>query len=155
MSFELDPSRGWRVVADRSEPAVAFAAAELEAALGPSGGEGIEIALSNAGGSGDGFGRRAGPERIELHGESPRALLFGAYRTLEDLGLRWPWPGKQRGRAYRHPFRTMPGSESGGHLAGGALARLDAPLHPSRVQGGVLAGEVDPALRAAPGVEAL
>jgi Domain of unknown function (DUF4838) len=99
MAFELDPSRGWRVVADRSEPAVALAAAELEAVLGPSGGEGTEIALSDAGGRGDGFRRRAGPERIELHGESPRGLLFGAYRTLNDLGLRWPWPGEQRGRA--------------------------------------------------------
>ena len=99
MSIDVDPSRGWRLDADPSDPTAALAAAELEAALGLPGEDGIEIALSHGGGGGDGFRRRVRPERIELHGDSPRGLLFGVYRTLEDLGLRWEWPGREPGRA--------------------------------------------------------
>jgi hypothetical protein len=99
MAFDIDPSRGWRLVGDLSAPPVALAAAELEAALGPPGDQGMEIALSHAGGAGDGFRRDARPERVELRGDSPRGLLFGAYRTLEELGLSWPWPGQERGEA--------------------------------------------------------
>jgi hypothetical protein len=98
MSIDIDPSRGWRLDADLSDPTAALAAAELEAAFGLPGEEGIEIGLSHAGG-GDGFRRRVRPERIELHGDSPRGLLFGVYRTLEDLGLRWEWPAQEPGRA--------------------------------------------------------
>ena len=94
-SIAIDPSRGWHFAADRSDPAAALAAAELEAALGRPGQGGIEIRLSHAGGGGDGFRRSVRPERIELHGDSPRALLFGVYRTLEELGLRWEWPGQE------------------------------------------------------------
>src|SRR5918995_493873 len=99
MSIAIDPSRGWHLAADRSDPAAALAAAELEAALGRPGQGGIEIRLSHAGGGGDRFRRSVRPERIELHGDSPRALLFGVYRTLEELGLRWEWPGQEPGRA--------------------------------------------------------
>jgi hypothetical protein len=99
MSIAIDPSRGWHLAADRSDPAAALAAAELEAALGSPGQGGIEIGLSQAGGDGDRFRRRVSSERIELHGDSPRALLFGVYRTLEELGLRWDWPGQEPGRA--------------------------------------------------------
>jgi hypothetical protein len=97
MSIAIDPSRGWHLAADGSDPAAALAAAELEAALGSPGQGGIEIGLSQAGGDGDGFRRSVRPERIELHGDSPRALLFGVYRTLEELGLRWDWPGQEPG----------------------------------------------------------
>jgi hypothetical protein len=96
---DIDPTRGWRLAADLSNPTVALAAAELEAALGRPGEDLIEISLSHAGGTGDGFRRRARPARVELHGDSPRGLLFGVYRTLEELGLSWPWPGQKRGRA--------------------------------------------------------
>ena len=99
MSIAIDPSRGWHLAADRSDPAAALAAAELEAALGRPGQGGIEIRLSHAGGGGDRFRRSVRPERIELHGDSPRALLFGVYRTLAELGLRWEWPGQEPGRA--------------------------------------------------------
>src|SRR5918994_1040385 len=99
MAIAIDPSRGWHLAADRSDPAAALAAAELEAALGRPGQGGIEIRLSHAGGGGDRFRRSVRPERIELHGDSPRALLFGVYRTLEELGLRWEWPGQEPGRA--------------------------------------------------------
>jgi hypothetical protein len=85
MAFEFDPSRGWRVVADRSEPAVALAAAELEAALDPSGGEGTEIALSHAGGRGDGS-RIAPPARrpCGLHGRGDGHRV--AWRQAKNEG---------------------------------------------------------------------
>ena len=98
-AIDVDPARGWRLAAEQSGPEAALAASELEAALGGPGVEGVEIALSHANGTGDGFRRLGGPGRVELHGDSPRGLLFGAYRTLEDLGLRWPWPGRESGRA--------------------------------------------------------
>jgi hypothetical protein len=99
VSIDIDPSRGWRLAGELADSETALAAAELEAALGPAGEGGIEIGLSHANGDGDGFRRRVRPERIELHGDSPRGLLFGVYRTLEELGLRWEWPGQEPGRA--------------------------------------------------------
>jgi hypothetical protein len=107
MAIDIDPSRGWRLAADLTNPAVALAAAELETALGRPGEDGIEIVLSQAGGTGDGFRRRARPARVELHGDSPRGLLFGVYRTLEELGLRWSWPGQKRGRARGARFEEL------------------------------------------------
>jgi hypothetical protein len=99
MAIQIALARGWRLAANPSDPAAALAAAELEAALGRPGDAGIEIGLTHAGDRGDGFRRRVEPERIELHGDSRRGLLFGVYRTLEDLGLRWEWPGKEPGQA--------------------------------------------------------
>src|SRR5215213_11840390 len=99
LMVDIDPTRGWRLAADLSNPTVALAAAELEAALERPGEDGIEIALSHAGGAGDRFRRRARPARVEIHGDSQRGLLFGIYRTLEELGVRWPWPGQRRGGA--------------------------------------------------------
>src|ERR671934_2299117 len=93
MTIGVDVSRGWRLTADLADPTMALAAAELEAALGRPGGDGLEVALSHADRTGDGYRRRVGPARIELHSDSPRGLLFGVYRTLEELGLRWRWPG--------------------------------------------------------------
>jgi hypothetical protein len=98
-AIDIDPSSGRRVTADLSEPMAALAAAELEAALGPSGEDGIEVELAHAGDAGDGYRRRVRPERVELLGDSPRGLLFGVYRTLEELGVRWRWPGDMAGRA--------------------------------------------------------
>jgi hypothetical protein len=95
MEVELELSRGWRLTGDRSAPEAALAAAELEQALGPSDGGAVEIVLSHGGGPVEGFRRRAAPKRLELHGDSPRGLLFGAYATLEELGTRWPWPGER------------------------------------------------------------
>jgi len=99
LMVDIDHTRGWRLAADLSNPTAALAASELEAALGRPGEDGVEIALSHAGGAGDGFRLRARPGRVELHGDSPRGLLFGVHRTLEELGVRWPWPGQRRGRA--------------------------------------------------------
>jgi hypothetical protein len=99
MSIELDPSRGWRLIADPLEPEPTLAAAELEVALGVPGEGGTEIELSHADGTGDGFRRRVRPERVEIEGDSPRGLLFGVYRTLEKLGVRWEWPGQKAGEA--------------------------------------------------------
>jgi hypothetical protein len=92
---ELDLSHGCRLAGDLSAPEAALAGAELEAALGRGGDGAIEIALAHGRGRGDGFRRRARPQRLELSGDSPRGLLFGAYATLEALGMRWPWPGRR------------------------------------------------------------
>jgi hypothetical protein len=100
MTIVIDPSRGWRLSADLSNSEVALASAELERALGRPGEDGLQIVLSHAGRGHDGYRRRARPSRIELHGDSPRGLLFGVNRTLEELGLSWPWPGQERGRAH-------------------------------------------------------
>ena len=94
MVVELDLAYGWRLGGDLSASEAALAAAELEATLGPAGQEGVEIVLSHGEGAGEGFWRRAARQRLELHGESPRGLLFGAYAMLEELGARWPWPGE-------------------------------------------------------------
>jgi hypothetical protein len=98
MTVELELSRGWRDTGDRSTPEAALAAAELETALGPAGEDGVEIVLSHGDAAGEGFRRRATPGRVELHGDSPRGLLFGAYAMLEELGARWPWPGERATR---------------------------------------------------------
>jgi Domain of unknown function (DUF4838) len=95
VAIDLDLSVGWRLAGDLSTPEAALAASELDAALGPAGEEGVEIALSHEGGVGDGFRRRAAADRLELRGDSPRGLLFGAYATLEELGAGWPWPGER------------------------------------------------------------
>ena len=95
MAVELELERGWRLSGDLAAPEVALAAAELEAALGPTGERGFEVALSHGDEPGESFRRRARPRRLELHGESPRGLLVGAYATLEELGARWPWPGAE------------------------------------------------------------
>ncbi len=99
VQVELDLQSGWHLEGgDLSAPEAALAAAELEAALGPPVEEGIEVTLTHAGETGDGFSRRATSERIELRGDSPRGLLFGVYETLEELGEGWPWPGEHRSR---------------------------------------------------------
>jgi hypothetical protein len=119
MTIGVDVSRGWRLTADLADPTMALAAAELEAALGRPGGDGLEIALSHADGSGDGYRRRVGPARIELHGDSARGLLFGVYRTLEDLGLRWQWPGERRGQPREARLQQL--TEDGPALPGRCL----------------------------------
>jgi Domain of unknown function (DUF4838) len=104
MAIELDLSRGWRLAGEVGAPEAALAAAELETALGAPGEDGLEFALSHGSGAGEGFRRRATQERIELHGESPRGLLFGVYAMLEELGERWPWPGERRAGADYGPL---------------------------------------------------
>jgi Domain of unknown function (DUF4838) len=92
MAVELELERGCRLSRDLSAPEAALAAAELEAALGRAVDDGVEIVLSHGEAAGERFRRRVAPGRLELHGESPRGLLFGAYATLEELGAGWPWP---------------------------------------------------------------
>ncbi|MDR2618793.1 MAG: DUF4838 domain-containing protein [Treponema sp.] len=43
----------------------------------------------------NGFSWRAGPERVEIYGESSRGLCNGIYSFLAALGIRWPEPGKE------------------------------------------------------------
>jgi hypothetical protein len=101
MAVELDLRRGWRLTGDLSAPEAAVAAGELEEALGPAGDAGVEIVLSHENRPGERFRRRATASRLELHGDSPRGLLFGVYATLEELGAHWPWPGERPAPAKR------------------------------------------------------
>jgi hypothetical protein len=43
----------------------------------------------------NGFSWRAGPDRVEIYGESSRGLCNGVYSFLAALGMRWPGPGKE------------------------------------------------------------
>jgi hypothetical protein len=95
VAVELELSRGWRLAGDTSAPEAALAARELEQALPRAGGGEVEFALSHEDGAADGFRRTATPNRVELHGDSPRGLLFGVYAMLEELGACWPWPGER------------------------------------------------------------
>ena len=99
MTVDLELNRGWRLAGDLRAPEAATAAEEIEAALGPGGDGEVEIALSHDDGAADGFRRRAAPRRVEVHGDSPRGLLFGVYATLEELGASWRWPGEPPERA--------------------------------------------------------
>lgn len=95
MAAELEVSQGAAVTGDRSAPEAALAAIELEQALGPPGEEAVRIVLRHRNCAGEGFRRRVAPGVVELFGDSPRGLLFGAYALLDELGVRWPWPGEQ------------------------------------------------------------
>jgi len=43
----------------------------------------------------NGFSWRAGPDRIEILGESGRGLCNGIYSFLASLGINWPAPGQE------------------------------------------------------------
>jgi hypothetical protein len=112
VAVELELNRGWRLTGELPAPEAATAAEEIEAALGPGGDGEVEIALSHDEGVADGFRRRAAPRRVELHGDSPRGLLFGVYQTLEELGASWQWPGERpepaRGRRLEEQLEHAP-----------------------------------------------
>ncbi len=95
MSIELELSHGAAISGDRSAPEAALAATELERALGPPGDGALRIVLGHRDGAGEGFRRRAAPGVVELSGDSPRGLLFGAYALLDELGVRCPWPAER------------------------------------------------------------
>ena len=44
----------------------------------------------------NGFEWRAGPERIEIFGESCRGLCNGVYSFLAAMGMSWPSPGQEK-----------------------------------------------------------
>jgi len=124
MEVELELGRGWRLAGDVREPAVGLAAAELEAALGPPGGDGVELALSHGKGVDEAFRRRATQQRIELRGDSPHALLFGTYAMLEEFGARWQWPGQRDAPSPSHaraPLRLVDEVEGAPALPGRCL----------------------------------
>ncbi|HPV07731.1 MAG TPA: hypothetical protein PLD57_11705, partial [Aggregatilineales bacterium] len=97
----INLSTGWRIHAAPGEhPTAELAAAELYHLLSRITGEntaesegGVDFILSHGDGTGDSFRWQAAPDRVELHGESPRALLYAVYNFLEALGCRWPAPG--------------------------------------------------------------
>ncbi len=55
--------------------------------------ENVPIIVLNAGDSSDGFSWRAGADRVEIYGDSPKGLLSGVYDFLRALGLSWERPG--------------------------------------------------------------
>lgn len=95
MTVGLELSHGAAISGDRSAPEAALAATELERALGPPGDGALRVVLRHRDSAGEGFRRRAAPGVVELSGDSPRGLLFGAYALLDELGVRWPWPGER------------------------------------------------------------
>jgi hypothetical protein len=66
-------------------------------AEGPAPDDSIPVILLNAGEAEDfcGFTWRAGKERIEIYGDSPRGLCNGIYDFLSALGIAWPAPGRE------------------------------------------------------------
>ena len=57
------------------------------------------LIVLNCKGSGperNGFEWRAGPERVEIFGESCRGLCNGVYSFLAALGISWPSPGDEK-----------------------------------------------------------
>ncbi|MDR1636774.1 MAG: DUF4838 domain-containing protein [Treponema sp.] len=68
-------------------------------AEGPGPDDSVPVILLNAGGDAEGerhgFSWRAGTERIEIYGNSPRGLCKGIYDFLSALGIAWPAPGKE------------------------------------------------------------
>ncbi|MDR3191508.1 MAG: DUF4838 domain-containing protein [Treponema sp.] len=66
-------------------------------AEGPAPDDSSPVILLNAGGAEElgGFTWRAGRERIEIYGDSPRGLCNGIYDFLSALGIAWPSPGRE------------------------------------------------------------
>ncbi len=100
----VDFTHNWHITVAGRDP---LAARELQAALARLTGREVPItpqppdgapvlALSYDEGGGDGFTWQAAPTRIDLHGGSPRGLLYAVYDFLEALGWRWPAPGVER-----------------------------------------------------------
>ena len=86
-----DLARYIGILAGNTEPA-------LMDACGPAPSGTAHIIALNSEGSNpqrNGFSWRAGPERIEIYGESGRGLCNGIYSFLSALGLSWPAPGQE------------------------------------------------------------
>ena len=122
----FDASKEWAILFPSCIPEAKKAAADLARYLGllaglaerrPSAGERVPklpvfVDASEPGPSGDapvialnseglgpeqnGFTWRAGPERVEIFGESGRGLCNGIYSFLASLGISWPAPGEER-----------------------------------------------------------
>jgi len=73
--------------AEAPPPGVPIVVLNAEDARGSRGGA--------AAGGRNGFTWRAGSERAEIYGESPRGLCNGVYDFLAALGLSWPAPGRE------------------------------------------------------------
>ncbi|MDR0449732.1 MAG: hypothetical protein LBH26_00520 [Treponema sp.] len=100
---------------------------ELLDAEGPAPDDSVPLILLNAGGDAEGercgFTWRAGTERVEIYGDSPRGLCNGIYDFLSALGIKWPAPGREElpsaagaspGEKARYPLR-----EKGAYTASG------------------------------------
>ncbi|MFP3090964.1 DUF4838 domain-containing protein [Treponema sp. TIM-1] len=80
----------------RKAGAPALGAPPVADALGPSPADSVPVVMLHCaenGGEKNGFVWRAGQDRIELFGDSPRGLCNGVYDFLKALGFGWPKPG--------------------------------------------------------------
>ena len=85
-------------------------------ASGPVPPEASAIIVLNSEGSGpqqNGFTWRAGPERVEIYGESGRGLCNGIYSFLASLGISWPAVGQEKLPVMSAYPREFPLSGSG------------------------------------------
>ncbi len=79
---------------DASDVVLAHAADELRTHLARAGAAGtVELELSAGTGVGDGFVVSVAGDSVSVRGDSPRAVLNGAYWLLESLGFLWVRPG--------------------------------------------------------------
>ena len=104
---EFDVSKHWVILAPRRRPSAdlieGVAARELADRLGylrgipipilpadsPAPSESTPIIVLNAGNASNGFSWRAGEERVEIYGDSPKGLLNGVFDFLRSLGFGW------------------------------------------------------------------
>lgn len=73
-----------------------FGAPPVMDALGPSPADSVPVVVLHSEEDGkekNGFVWRAGPDRIEIFGDSSRGLCNGVYDFLKALGFSWPKPG--------------------------------------------------------------
>jgi hypothetical protein len=108
-------------------------------AEGPAPEDSVPVILLNAGrpteGELCGFSWRAGRERVEIYGDSPRGLCNGIYDFLSALGIAWPVPGREElpaapegaaGERVRYPLRGE-GGHAGSDPSGLERKRLLVP----------------------------
>jgi hypothetical protein len=69
----------------------------VQDAEGPAPADTVPVILLNIeGDEGSGFSWRAGYERLEIYGKSPRGLCNGTFDFLNALGIFWPEPQRER-----------------------------------------------------------
>ncbi|MDR2019934.1 MAG: DUF4838 domain-containing protein [Treponema sp.] len=114
--FIFDVARDWVVLAPLKIPAGKKAGEEIahyiealrkqaglaqkvpvQDAEGPAPADTVPVILLNVeGDEGGGFSWRAGYERLEIYGKSPRGLCNGTFDFLNALGIFWPEPHRER-----------------------------------------------------------
>jgi len=102
----IDFSRNWQIVISSSDPTAALAMTELARTLKRITGQSFAVEAGQTSGAPalilshdqqkqDGFRWQAAADRIELHGQNARGLLYAVYSFLEALGCAWVAPGPE------------------------------------------------------------